>query len=138
MKRTVEIKRTFSSDKQTLGELRVYEPDGGVFATFKTLELPWLDNKRKVSCIPTGFYKLAKVMSSGKIPYPHLWIYPVTERDGIKIHRGNYSRQIEGCVLVGLEHIDIDKDGLTDVSNSTTALDWLMAALPDETTMKIT
>ena len=137
MKRTVEIIRTVSGDKQTLGIMRVLEPDGWPLFTLKCLELPWLDNKRRVSCIPVGVYKLAKVAATAAIPYPHLWIYPVKGRDSIKIHKGNYHFDILGCVLPGLTHTDLNNDGLLDVANSEKALKKLMDALPDETTITI-
>ena len=137
MKRTVEIIRTASGDKQTLGVMRVLEPDGWPVFTLKCLELPWRDNKRKISRIPEGVYKLAKVAGTALIPYPHLWIYPVPNRSGIKIHKGNYYYQLEGCVLPGLTHTDLNKDGLLDVTDSEKALKKLMDALPDETTITI-
>jgi hypothetical protein len=137
MKRTVEIRRTDSNHIQTLGTIRVYDADGTICLQLKSLELPWKDNQRKVSCIPTGFYKLSKIDKSGAIPYPHLWIHDVPNRDGIKIHKGNYHYQILGCVLPGLAHTDINGDGQLDVVNSTEALERLLAALPDETTIKI-
>lgn len=137
MKRTVEIQRTFSSDKQTLGIIQVYEPDGTPVLRLVSLELPWRDNKRKISRIPEGVYKLAKVAGTAKIPYPHLWIYPVPNRSGIKIHKGNYYYQLEGCVLPGLTHTDLNKDGLLDVTDSEKALIQLLAALPEETIITI-
>jgi hypothetical protein len=50
----------------------------------------------------------------------------VPDRDGIKIHKGNYTSQILGCVLPGLHHIDLNKDGIMDVSNSGEALRLLI------------
>lgn len=65
-----------------------------------TLELPWKENKQKISCIPEGIYNYQKIFSSkfGR------WVYRienVPDRDLIDIHNGNTILDIEGCILVG-------------------------------------
>lgn len=65
-----------------------------------TLELPWRDNQREVSCIPLGDYQLVYAFS----PKHHrdLWhIQPVPDRDNTEIHIGNTTADTLGCVLVG-------------------------------------
>jgi len=71
-----------------------------------TLEEPWKDNKRGISCIPEGTYKVV----------PHGWgnervrfkrAYRLTgtaPRTAILIHTGNTTDDIEGCILVGGAH----------------------------------
>jgi hypothetical protein len=122
----VEILRTYGP-KQTIGELVV---DGAEFC--KTLELKWLDNKRSKSCIPEGTYTVVKRKAHANRPYDHFHITNVKNRSWILIHTGNFSRQVLGCVLVGDKHVDLDKDGLIDVANSTVTLKRLYALLPDE------
>lgn len=95
----------------------------------ETLELPDLDNAKNISCIPNGLYEWAKIES------PSLGlcidIKNVVNRTYIRIHSGNYTSQIKGCVLVGDSLRDINADGIKDVTNSRHTLDQLMARLPD-------
>lgn len=68
-----------------------------------TLERPWLNNKRNVSCYPDGIY-LCKWMprsSSGK--YKRVWhVLNVPNRGGILWHNGNLVKHSRGCTLVGM------------------------------------
>src|SRR3990167_2489800 len=52
------LKRTYQP-KQTIGVLSVVG-DGQVIKTFKTVELVWNGNKRRLSCIPVGQYQVVK------------------------------------------------------------------------------
>lgn len=108
----------------TLGRLAY-----GDFQCF-TLELPWKDNKPFISCIPPGVYKATKIMS------PTLGlcinIQGIFGRTYIRIHTGNYTRDIKGCILVGKSIQFIDGDSIPDVGSSVAALDALMDALPNE------
>lgn len=121
----VEIGRTYQP-QQTIGELYI---DGVEFC--KTLELKWLDNTRSKSCIPEGTYKVVKRLAHEKRKYDHFHILNVPNRSYILIHTGNYSSQILGCILVGNKHIDMNKDGLLDVANSTITLQKLYDLMPD-------
>jgi hypothetical protein len=126
----IEILRTFEQGgKQTLGELSVIDNNGKVVYKCATLELPWRENQRRISCIPTGTFKarLRRAADSPSRNYDHIHIHPVPNRTWILIHRGNYHFHIEGCVLVGKNHVDINRDGLLDVTNSTIAMNELMA-----------
>lgn len=119
----IVITRNKNEDKQTLGNLSC--------RNFKcyTLELPWKNNKRGVSCIPVGKYKVVK-RSSEKYGN-HLHILDVKGRSFILIHSGNYHTQIQGCILVGDNLVDINKDGYKDVTNSTKTLEKLVNMLPN-------
>lgn len=121
----VELVRTYQKE-QTIGELLI---DGVVFC--KTLELKWLNNQRCKSCIPEGVYTVVKRLAHEKRKYNHFHVLNVPSRSYILIHTGNYSSQILGCILVGDKHIDMNKDGLLDVANSTITLQKLYALLPD-------
>jgi hypothetical protein len=74
-----------------------------------SLELPWKDNARNVSCIPVGEYDCAHMYS----PRFLRRLYRVLEvpgRDGILFHSGNVAgdksiglrSEVEGCILLGL------------------------------------
>ncbi len=121
----VELIRTYQS-QQTIGELLI---NGIEFC--KTLELKWLDNIRCKSCIPEGVYKVVKRLAHEKRKYNHFLVTNVPNRSYILIHTGNYSSQILGCILVGDKHIDMNKDGLLDVANSTITLQKLYNLMPD-------
>lgn len=129
-----EIIRQEFTDKQVTGIMRIL--DGSkVVASFATLELAWRNNQRKVSCIPKGTYTCV-VRNSPK--YGNHWhVTNVPNRDLILIHHGNYHTDILGCILVGLGHKDLNKDGYKDVVMSKVAMDELRKLLPDSFELKI-
>lgn len=106
----------------TLGTLSVSNGEEIIFSC-KTLELPDQNNKSKISCIPEGVYKIQK--ENHKKFGECFRILQVPARDGILIHNGNYTSQIRGCILVGKNHIDINKDGVMDVTESKNTLSKL-------------
>ena len=114
------IKREDYTDKQVTGTLTLFDGRKKIFSC-KTLELPWRDNETEISCIPTGKYN-AKKRVSPKYKHSYHVTSPgkdqVVGRDWILIHPGNYFRDIRGCILVGADHIDINKDGYKDVTAS--------------------
>jgi hypothetical protein len=123
MDNKVYINRYKSDDKQTLGEM-LYQ--GRVIA--KTLELPWLQNNSKVSCIPTGTYKVVR-RKSAKYGN-HFHITNVPGRQFILIHNANYHYQLLGCIAVGKDHADINNDGYLDVTSSKLTMSKLLVQLP--------
>ena len=65
-----------------------------------TLENPWFENKKWVSCIPTGEYEVWPYSSQ---KYPDVYeIKFVENRTHILFHWGNYERDTSGCILLGL------------------------------------
>jgi len=126
---TATLKRKESDDKQTLGELSISEK-GVTVLDCKTLELPWKNNQRNVSCIPVGTYQVLKRTSEkyGK----HFHLQNVPDRSMILIHSGNYYTQTQGCILVGSGYEDINQDGITDVKESRLTLQKLYATMPDQ------
>ena len=91
------IRDTFT-DKSTIGNLYI---NGERFCD--TLENPWLDNQRNISCIPEGSYKvrLRLPRESATRDYLHLLVQEVPNRDWILFHRGNTAKDTSGCILVG-------------------------------------
>lgn len=126
---SVQIKRTVHGTRQTLGELTVYLGQQVVYQC-KTLELPWLNNAPQKSCIPAATYKVVKRRSP---KYgDHFHILEVPNRSYILIHAANYVKQLLGCIAVGKNHVDINGDGLRDVTNSQNTIKMLNSILPDQ------
>ena len=110
------IRDTFT-DKSTLGELFL---NGERMCD--TLENPWINNKKNVSCIPRGEYKvrLRLARESATRDYLHLLVEDVENRSYILFHIGNTPKDTSGCILVG---IGSQQDF---VSNSVLAMDLLI------------
>jgi hypothetical protein len=124
----VVLNRLKDTGKETLGLITVHKDLNEIFSC-KSLELSWRDNKRNLSCIPKGEYK-ANVRFSEKHG-EHLIVNHVEDRDYILIHAANYHFQLRGCVAVGKDYSDINKDGELDVISSRDTLDELLSILPD-------
>ena len=110
------IRDTFSK-KSTIGELFI---NGERICD--TLENPWQDNQRNISCIPEGEYpvRLRLARESASRDYLHLLVQEVPNRDFILFHRGNTAKDTSGCILVGLgSQQDV-------VNNSVLAMDLLI------------
>ena len=110
------IRNTFSK-KSTVGELFL---NGERICD--TLENPWVDNQRNISCIPEGVYpvRLRLPRESATRDYLHLLVQEVPNRDWILFHRGNTAKDTSGCILVGL---GTEQDV---VHNSVLAMDLLI------------
>ncbi len=88
------LKRVEHSDKCTRGVL-IYDDE--IIAL--TLENPWKDNTKNISCIPIGTY-LCEWVDSPK--FGHTFeITGVKGRTHILFHPGNVEAQTRGCVLLG-------------------------------------
>ena len=132
--------------KQTHGTLTVYDEDSGeeVFKC-RTLELPYKENQRNISCIPEGFYD---VVSRNSPKYSnHLHVTEVPNRSLILFHFGNYAgsmnpktghSDIRGCILVGEKFIDLDGDGLADITSSKKTMKQLMKVAPYGFVLEVT
>ena len=119
----------------TLGTMCVESNDGKeVFFSCKTLELPWRNNERKNSCIPTGTYTISR-RNSNKYGN-HFIVDKVKGRTAILIHVGNWVEQTKGCILVGEGFKDLDTKPM--ITNSRKALNKLLEALPLNETIKLT
>jgi hypothetical protein len=133
----LHLKRTKLYPTHTLGELRVLGDHGGQLFRCFSLELPWRDNKPRVSCIPTGRYRI--VLEFSPAFGMHLWeLKDVPNRSEVKIHVANYTRQLRGCIAPGMDLRDIDADGITDTRNSRAALDGIEEAMGNATESYIT
>jgi len=128
------IERYPHSKKETIGSGFVLDNDF-IKYEFLTLELPWKDNQRRVSCIPIGEYTVVKRWS--KKFGNHFHVLDVPNRDYILIHKGNYHTDILGCILPGDDLDDINDDNEVDVINSTKTLNKLIKLLPSEFKLRI-
>jgi hypothetical protein len=80
---------------------RTYDPEGTngelKLVVCNTIELPWLQNQRNISCIPEGRYELRKrfIKKFGL----HLLVVDVPDRSWILIHPANDAKtQLKGCI----------------------------------------
>lgn len=132
MKRVFVI-RDVIGRKLSLGLCIVTDTENNdILFTSQSLERGWLNNVRNISCIPTGIYKL-RLEWSPKFQ-KDLWeIYDVPNRRECKFHAANFSRQLNGCIALGQDRIDIDNDGLIDITNSRNTMKKFHKALEGET-----
>jgi hypothetical protein len=116
MKRAL-LTRTETGDEGTFGTLKVYNEAGTLVYNCRSLELPWRENRRGLSCAPTGRFLFRKRTDSPK----HGTVYEewddpgtpqredVPDRDCIQIHAANlagdeskgYVKQLDGCIATG-------------------------------------
>ena len=110
------IRDTFT-EESTIGELFI---NGERICD--TLERPYFNNQRNISCIPEGIYpvRLRLPRESATRDYIHLLVQDVPDRDWILVRRGNFPYQSQGCLLVGL---GTEQDV---VHNSVLAMDLLI------------
>lgn len=90
------LQRDDSEPHCMLGKLHL--PSGCVL---HTIERPWKNNERGVSCIPAGRYRVRFTMSKRF----HCKLYEVMDvpnRSGIRIHAANWATQLEGCIALGV------------------------------------
>jgi hypothetical protein len=109
--------RDDQTDVRTLGAMF-----DGTERVCETLELPWCDNQRGISCIPEGIYECKRALSPSR-GYPVYWLQDVPGRQDVQIHIGNFPKDIRGCILVGT------KRGKDRVLASRIAFDDFMARM---------
>lgn len=121
------ILNRFIKDKKrgTIGEITTAE--GKQICV--TLELPYLDNKNDISCIPCGIYEGFQRISErnnqriGGVVYELKY---VPMRENIQLHIGNFLSNTNGCILVGRA------TDLHNISQSTEAMQELINYLGKE------
>jgi len=132
----LHLERKSDNGVQTTGTMFVHDESNKVIAQFSTLELPFKNNERRVSCIPTGVYQLRRWFS---VRFGACFVlFHVANRDGILIHQGNFNSQTKGCILVGHGYSDINGDFQIDVLNSKRAMSQLRVLVTASTTIEIT
>lgn len=88
--------------------IRDKENEFGTFGTLilpnskilSTLEPQWMDNQANISCIPAGSYQCSITQSPryGKV----YEVKDVPNRSHILFHSGNWAKDTQGCILLGL------------------------------------
>lgn len=118
----VTLIRLSEFDGATLGMVLVRG-----FPTVCSLERPWKNNEKNISCIPVGNYKLKKVHSP---KFGDTFeVCDVPNRSSILLHSGNTLKDTEGCILIGS---DFDKiDGEAAIVYSKTAFQRFYDQLKD-------
>jgi hypothetical protein len=120
-------------NKETQGTYLIFDGDKELFRC-KCLELVWNENQHDISCIPEGVYNVQKYSYEG---HPNVfWIMDVPDRIGIMIHIGNFATGVkidtEGCLLPGIDFIDIDGNGTFDITGPDIALKAMNYFLPNK------
>ena len=101
-----------------------------------TVERPWVNNQRNVSCVPEGIYTLRRHNSPThgecfalEAVTLGVEIYGPSQRTHILIHSANTVDQLEGCIAPGLRHGVIGQDWA--VLSSKLAMDDLLGWFGD-------
>jgi len=103
----------------------------------KSIELPWLENRNRISCIPPGKYKLRirKAEESGKLSYDHVHVQDVPGRTWILMHGMNWAGSEAdgfecdalGCIGPGMSRANNGRQ--PGVNSSRKALKIVMEAI---------
>lgn len=125
----------------TLGRMEVAGKD------IYVLELPWKENQRNISCIPTGRYICTMDDTTTSVPKSmkgRTWYLTGDTvsrhrsnkaRYGVAIHIGNTAEDIRGCLAPGLDWGNMG--GKAAVRKSTAAMLHLNRYLPKTFTLAI-
>ena len=132
------ISRFQDDGKQTQGRAILLDDQNKQILTFVTLEPPWLNNAIGKSCIPAGIYSV-KPRKSTKYGN-HFIIEGTSPREWVLLHTGNYMASTNpktgtsdstGCILVGNAFVDLNRDGLLDISASGVTMQKLLKLAPE-------
>jgi hypothetical protein len=118
----IKIHRVNQGQHFTLGQCSILDVDLHIRFSSVSLERGWQNNKKNISCVPIGFYRL-EYEYSNKFKR-NLWeLKEVPGRSECKFHSANYWRQLNGCISLGTHFKDIDKDNYLDAVNSKRTMD---------------
>lgn len=90
----IKVERKWPKAKYIIGRMYI---DGEYLCN--TLEPPWKNNER-YTAIPEGYYEIM-LNYSPKFKRVLPLLLDVKGRSSIRIHRGNYPKDTQGCILVG-------------------------------------
>lgn len=93
----LELERWSRGPNATFGQILL---SSGVL--LYTVERPWLDNRPRVSCIPTGHYVcLPRKYHAGD--YDAIEVTGVDNRTHILFHKANCASELAGCIAPGMD-----------------------------------
>ena len=120
--KTINLERFCYHPNATLGVIEVDSE------RFYTVERPWLDNKPNVSCIPVGTYEMGWRESPR---FGETWhVKDVPDRTHILIHVANFSRDVQGCIGLGMSlmgdtvAVSESKKAVTRFEELTKGVEW--------------
>ena len=104
----MRIKRIASTKHGTFG---VIWGDGRAAPFALTLERPWADNQKGMSCIPAGEYAVLRCKASPDYGFKDsskfgntFQVMNVPGRSYILFHKGNLDDDTRGCILIGEQY----------------------------------
>ncbi|TVP15379.1 DUF5675 family protein [Shewanella sp. KCT] len=116
----------------TFGELK--DANGRLLAV--TVECPWENNQKGISCIPEGTYQLQRHVSPSKGdcfaiigPSHGVTLYGPSQRTHCLIHIANRASELEGCIAPGKRFGSVGDEWA--VLSSRQALDELRELIGD-------
>ncbi len=131
--RSIVINRIFQNDIKTISVAGVFQEPYYLYE-FVTIELPWRDNTRGISCIPEGTYRGEAVQKNQKYA---IQIKDVPDRDSVYITNAIFLRQLEGCIAPGTSIKELDRSGTINTISSRMALACLEMEYPLGSEMEI-
>lgn len=96
------IYRFEKTDKGTISANLINTGDESFNQFGYNIELPYLDNRRSVSCIPAGLYSFKKVIRPNG--NEAIEIMNVPNRTHILAHSGNFMKDTNGCILPNISY----------------------------------
>ena len=123
------LNRLVDNGKQTTGAAMLLDENYSLLQRFVTLELPFKDNAKNISCIPAGeYYAIVRRSNSHS---RHLYITNVKDRTYILFHVANFNTDLRGCIGVGMDFNYINSDNNIDITNSRITFEVLMSNIND-------
>ena len=120
----IRIRRIASNSDYTAGVIIVDDTPVCV-----SIELPWRDNRRRISCIPAGKYQLALKHKSPKFG-DCFAVMKVPDRSDILGHPANRASELLGCFAPGSRFGYLD--GEFAVLSSRKAMDDIRTQFPSD------
>ncbi len=96
------IYRFEQTDKGTVSANLINTGDDSFNQFGYNIELPYLDNRRSVSCVPSGIYTFQKIVRPNGDEA--IEILNVPNRTHILAHSGNYMQDTGGCILPNISY----------------------------------
>jgi hypothetical protein len=93
-----------------------------------TIERPWINNVKNISCIPEGFYVVER-RHSPRFGDDMWMVIDVPNRTDILIHVANRASDVQGCIGIGtsvypdLSGVGNSRDGIKSFYEQTEGLD---------------